>query len=136
MPPTHQNYYKCIKAKIPKAQFAVFLDKSKNDEIVDLDFSFHSQDSHPKNVAGYIQTMIGDSGGPYWTYDRLIENEKRSILVAIHNGKFYHSMDGRNRLSITTDEKSQCRMSATKITDDILQWIKEMSGTKMIFLLE
>ena len=131
MPPTHQNYYKCIKAKIPKAQFAVFLDKSKNDEIVDLDFSFHSQDSHPKNVAGYIQTMIGDSGGPYWTYDRLIENEKRSILVAIHS-----NYDGNDRLSITTDEKSQCRMSATKITDDILQWIKEMSGTKMIFLLE
>ena len=72
--------------------------------------------------------MIGDSGGPYWTYDRLIENEKRSILVAIHS-----NYDGNDRLSITTDEKSQCRMSATKITDDILQWIKEMSGTKMIF---
>lgn len=49
--------------------------------------------------------MFGDSGGPYWTY--------RDAVPA---------------LEITTERLYQCRMSATKITDDILKWIKMISG--------
>ena len=48
----------------------------------------------------------------------------RAIVVAIHN-------DGTERSSVSIDKSSKCRMMATKITKDILLWIKETSGTAL-----
>ena len=76
-------------------------------------------------MAGYVQTMPGDSGGTYWTYDTVLENDKRSIMIAIVSG-------GLKIFKISTDKASQCRMIATKIGDDILKWIKEMSGMQRV----
>ena len=79
----------------------------------------------PDLTAGYVQTRSGDSGGAYWTYDTVIENDVRSIMIAIHSSSMPN-------IEISTDKASQCRMSATKITDDILKWIKEMSGMQKV----
>ena len=48
-------------------------------------------------------------------------NEKRAVVIAVHS-------DAVPALEITTERLYQCRMSATKITDDILKWIKMTSG--------
>ena len=71
----HQVYYKCIQAKIPGGNVAVFNDTSKREkgkEKSDLEYVFDRHDKPGQDTAGYVQTMFGDSGGPYWTYERYI----------------------------------------------------------------
>ena len=46
----------------------------------------------------------------------------RAIVVAIHN-------EGSDYLRVSVDKRLKCRMMATKITADILGWIKKTSGT-------
>ena len=115
------DYYKCIRAKIPESQIAVFAERNTYSVIPDLEFKYNDKDSTPDTMAGYLQTRSGDSGGTYWTYEAVNENIKKSILIAIHSSS-------HDNIKISTDKASQCRIMATKITDDILQWIKEMSG--------
>ena len=79
----------------------------------------------PDTMAGYLQARSGDSGGTYWTYETVNENVKRPILIAIHSSS-------SNNRKISIDKASQCRMMATKITDDILKWIKEISGMQRV----
>ena len=46
----------------------------------------------------------------------------RAIVVAIHN-------EGSDYLKVSVGTRLKCRMMATKITADILVWIKKTSGT-------
>ena len=117
--------HKCIRAKIPESQIAVFVERNTYSVQVDLEFKNVKKDSLPDLTAGYVQTRTGDSGGTYWTYDTVNENDVRSIMIAIHSSS--HPND-----KISTDKASQCRMMATKITDDILEWIKQMSGMQKV----
>ena len=120
----HQVYYKCIQAKLSGAHFSIFEDKNTDSEDIDernIEFKNNEQDTISGDTAGYIQNAAGDSGGPYWTYDTMLDKKMRAIVVAIYN-------DGADRLSVSVDKSLKCRMTATKITKDILVWIKETSG--------
>lgn len=100
------------------------MDKNKDNDNIDISKIEHrndDQDTISDDTSGFIQNMIGDSGGPYWTYDTMLGNEIRAIVVAIHNDAFDDS-------SFSLNKHTQCRMSATKITKDILVWIKHISG--------
>ena len=123
--PRLQVYHKCIKAKLSGARFSVFVDDNNDNEDIDERRITHKnddKDSISDDAAGYIQTMVGDSGGSYWTYDTMLENKMRAIVLAIHN-------DSQRRWRVTVGKSKKCRMTATKITEDILVWIKEISGT-------
>ena len=76
-------------------------------------------------MTGYITTGIGDSGGPFWTYDTILENDRRAVLIAVQSS-------GDNFVNLRSAKDQQCRITATKITDDILAWIKYKSGIKDI----
>ena len=121
MTKNHQEFYKCIQPKIVETRFAVFIEEKKGEELIDLEYKYDSQDTRADEASGYVQTMGGDSGGPYWTTDTLLGKDKRSVLVAIHSDSIKH-------VPITTEKRYRCRTSATKITDNILRWIKAKSG--------
>ena len=126
--PRLQVYHKCIKAKLAGASVSVFEDNNNDNEDIDerkIQHKSDDKDTISDDTAGYIQTMVGDSGGPYWTYDAVLDNKMRATVVAIHNDSV-----GR-RLRVTVDKSKKCRMTSTKITEDILVWIKEISGTAL-----
>ena len=81
------------------------------------------KDSRSDDTTGYVTTGSGDSGGPFWTYDRVSKNEERSVVVAVLSSSI-------GPVDIKVDKQFRCRIIATKITDDILDWIKIKSGIK------
>ena len=110
------------------ASVSVFEDNNNDNEDIDerkIQHKSDDKDTISDDTAGYIQTMVGDSGGPYWTYDAVLDNKMRATVIAIHNDSV-----GR-RLRVTVDKSKKCRMTSTKITEDILVWIKEISGTAL-----
>ena len=117
-------YYKCIKPKIPETQVAVFVEKLTNERETVLDYEHDRQDTYGDDTTGYVTPLSGDSGGPYWTYDRLNANDVRSVLIAIH-------ISGEDSTDISSDKYAQCRIKSTKITDDILRWVKDKSGISL-----
>ena len=122
MAPDLQFYYKCIDAKIPERQFSVFVTEEWH--LVDkLVHKHEEKDSRSDDTTGYATIGSGDSGGPYWTYDRVSKNHERSVVVAVHSSNI-------GSVDIKSDKQFQCRIIATKITDDILDWIKIKSGIK------
>lgn len=119
----HQIYFKCIKAKLPQTQAAIFVDTNifVDPKNVVLKYLWDEQDPRYDDHTGYSAASIGDSGGPYWTYDTIYENDLRAVAVAVHNA-------GNPYVNIESDKDFQCRIRATKITDDILDWLKKKSG--------
>ena len=85
---------------------------------------FQSQDSREEYTSGYVSTNHGDSGGPFWTHDTFDDGQKRSIVIAILSGGIDDGVD------ISTKKDDFCRAGATKITSEIIKWIKEISGLK------
>lgn len=101
---------------IPAAITATFVENKAGN----LEWKADEKDDRDDNESGYISSGKGDSGAPYWTYDNLIENHFRGTIVAIHS-------TGSGTVFLTNEYKI-CRETATKITDEILQWIKVKSG--------
>ena len=113
----HQSTYKCIKPNIPAATNAIFV----QNEAGNLAFREYIKDDRDSDESGYNGPGTGDSGSPYWKYERnllsLNEDDVRGTLVAIHNTSPLIPFFLKNRYE-------QCRITATKITEGILQWIK------------
>ena len=121
--PKHQFHHKCVEVKVVKSKFAVFVDKNKDGGNIDIEHKYDSQDSLDDFTSGYVQAMGRDSGGSFWTYNTIMEKQKRSVAVAILS-------DSDDDVKFSTKRKDLCRMGATKITNDMLKWIKEISGLK------
>ena len=116
-----KDYYKCIEAIPPTAINAVFL----KDEKGDLEFKTMVKDDEYYSEQGYNHAGIGDSGSPLWkeTYPGETNNpdsgEKRQAVIAVLS-----SGSGLDLVSIT-DTQDKCPDLATKVTPDIIAWIKE-----------
>ena len=116
----YQFYYKCTKPVIPEATFAIFIERNENTKEPVLEFKLQEDESHERDISGYIAPQSGDSGSPYWTHNTLIEYDLRATLVGVHS-------TGGKSVRLFTDPYYQCRLTATKIIDDILRWVKEKS---------
>ena len=123
--PKHQAHYKCVESNLKQPKFAVFVDKNKDGGNVDIEYSHDGQDSLDAFTSGHVETGGGDSGGSFWSYysSTILEKQKRSVAVAILS-------DGYENVFFSTKKKYFCRIGATKITNDMLKWIKEISGLK------
>ena len=129
--PKHQAHYKCVESKLIQPKFAVFVDKNKDGGNVDIEYSHDGQDSLDAFTSGHVKTEGGDSGGSFWSYYSstiyystiVPQKQKRSVAVAILS-------DDHDSPKFSTERKHFCRIGATKITNDMLTWIKEISGLK------
>ena len=106
---------------IPEATFGIFIERNEKTKEPVLEFKIQEHASHERDTSGYIAPQSGDSGSPYWTHNTLIENDLRATLVAVHS-------TGGTSIRLSTDSYYQCRLTTTKITDDILRWVKEKSS--------
>ena len=129
--PKHQAHYKCVESNLKQPKFAVFVDKNKDGGNVDIEYSHDGQDSLGDFPSGHVKTEGGDSGGSFWSYYSstiyystiVPQKQKRSVAVAILS-------DGYENVFFSTKKKYFCRIGATKITNDMLKWIKEISGLR------
>ena len=71
----------------------------------------------PKTTTGYSSAAPGDSGCPIWT-SSTVDKEKRQTILAVMGGT---SIMGSTVYS--TSAKDQCRMYASKISEDVIDWI-------------
>ena len=117
-----KEYYKCIEPVPPTAINAVFL----KDEKGDLEFKTMVKDDEYYSEQGYNHAGIGDSGSPLWkeTYPGGTNNpdsgEKRQAVIAVLS-----SGSGLDLVSIT-DTQDKCPDLATKVTPDIIAWVKKV----------
>lgn len=113
--------YKCIQPTIPKADNAVFTEESlkgklewetwyQDDEIVEMEH-------------GYQKTASGDSGSGYFVFQDDEEGHLRATIVAVHSS----TKDIFEAHTKTT----KCRGKATKLTDEMIAWIKEKDPIHM-----
>ena len=115
-------HYKCIESKIPTSTFVVFEKKDDQGENIDIELKYQNQDSLEEYTSGYVSTNHWDSGGPFWTHVTFHDGQERSVVVAILSSGIDDGVD------VSTKRDDFCRGGATKITNEILKWIKEISG--------
>ena len=115
-----KDVYKCIRSIIPTASTYVFSldpqsDSLKYEKIV-------NKDEAPKDASGYVTSYVGDSGSLYWK----TEDPGRAIAIAIVSSKVGPKFEPVAQFS--ENPELQCNQKATKVTEDIVQWIKEKSN--------
>ena len=135
MPMPLQSFYKCVKPILPRAVSGIF---SKNRKYIfpeQLKFKEHAQDDErPSKESGHVRPSYGDSGSPYWIPAEIFEpisknraplSPYKATIVAIHSSK----VGPKNEVpKYSEDGKEQCTIKVTKLTDDIIKWVKERSG--------
>ena len=112
----------CIESKNPTSTFVVFEENDNQEENIDIELKYQNQDALEEYTSGYVSTNHGDSGGPFWTQDIANNGQERSVIIAILSGGIEDGVD------VSTKKDDFCRAGATKITNEILKWIKEISG--------
>ena len=117
--------FKCIGPDIPRANTAIFVKERQGVLKPRLRLVGEVFDEGPSHASGYISTAHGDSGGPYWTTGD-VNKPTRAILVAIHNSGAHFK--GLAKAGYSEDPYNRCMGFATKITENILRWIKIKSG--------
>ena len=112
-----QSVFKCIKAIPPRAMNAIF---NEINEDGDLQYHENVEDpTRPDNEHGYVSPSFGDSGSPYWMED----DTDTSTLIAIHYGT--SKKKDKSRGWYDNDPFWQCRIIATKVTREMVDWIRE-----------
>ena len=107
---------------IPRADNAIFFEQP--DGTLRFD-DFWQDDGPPATDTGYKSAYTGDSGSPYWMESE-VEGEARQTVLAVHNTHY-----GKPPPTIySTNALDQCRMLATKVTADVVNWIKTISDSK------
>ena len=116
---TMQSVFKCIKSIPPRAMNAIF---NEIDKIGNLEFSNNVEDpQRPDDEHGYMSTGFGDSGSPYW-----MEKDGISTLIAINHGTIPNKkVPYKSRGWYDNDQLWQCRIIATQVTKEMVDWIKE-----------
>ena len=113
--------YKCIQPTIPKAENAVFTEESPNGK---LEFETWYQDDEIVEMEHrYRNTASGDSGSGYFVSQDDEDGHIRSTIVAVASG----SKDIFKAHRKTT----KCTGYATKLTDEMIAWIKEKDPIHM-----
>ena len=126
--PTHlQSIYKCVKSIVPRASTHVFsrtLDDKQQVLIKfeKLKYKGPVQDEEIKHASGHVTTNSGDSGSPFWKYDA----SGRAIVVSLVTSKVGPKFGPRSPFS--DNPEMECNHKATKLTDDVVKWIKKKAG--------
>ena len=121
MPTRMQSFYKCIKSILPRASTHIFSRSFRGfkekweyvDEVV--------QDEKLQDASGYVTTFRGDSGSPFW---KTFSN--RAIVVSIVSSKV--GPKSAPRTVFSENPELQCNNKATKVTADMVLWIKHHAG--------
>ena len=88
---------------------------------------FKKDDGRPDEETGYKVAYLGDSGSPYWVQSKDNKGNTKFTVLAIHNGGADDPF--RNTpAEVIKDEYYQCRKIATKLTEEIVKWLKVNSG--------
>ena len=130
---TFGNAFKCIKPKLPRAETAVFSINKKHTKDMfwhhnHLKFmEFQKDEDRPDEETGYKVAYLGDSGSPYWVQSKDNKGNKRFTVLAINNG-LTNDLFRNNPAEVIKDEYYQCRQIATKLTEEIVKWVKVKSG--------
>ena len=84
------------------------------------------KDEEYESAKGYNSGGEGDSGGPVWmkTYrggkKEMYSEEQRHTVIAVQSNSFgFHKIYAQGR-------QDKCINQGTKLTEDIIEWIKEM----------
>ena len=115
--------FKCVKPIIPRANNAVFRENHEHPEILEYIKSFRDP-NRPPGEHGHIQLTLGDSGAPYWKEC----SNGNAELVAIHSGSITNirgQYKSNDEYLASTGNTYQCINYATKMTKEIVQWIKD-----------
>ena len=117
--------YKCIKPKFPQAITAVY----ESDERGEIRFTgkYKEDEQRPEEETGYLSTFVSDSGSPFWTETTDWIGRKRATIVALVQGAGKIGAQYDPTVFIN-DEYYQCRMIGTKLTKNIVDWVKKKSG--------
>ena len=123
-----QYIYKCIESIIPRASTFSFFAirhplRDKNRVYEKLEYEGVSdQDDENRLGSQHVTTFYGDSGSPYWKYD----TSNRAVVVSIVSSQVGPKYGPRTTLM--ENPKMLCNEKATKLTEEIVLWIKEKAG--------
>ena len=125
-----QYIYKCIKSIIPRASTFSFYRTLHNDwnpfgnEVYEkLEYKKVSeQDDENRLGSQHVITFYGDSGSPFWKYDA----SNRAVVVSIVSSQVGPKYGPRTTLM--ENPEMQCNEKATKLTEEIVLWIKDKAG--------
>ena len=137
-----QKYYKCIVATQPRASIAIFY-YDKDDKIK---FWGMRKEEKVEPTIGYPHTGPGDSGSPIWTHvtypgedlaedsdpnlDEKGRNEnsyQKNTLIAVNSRGYSYKVLWNHRKDY--NQVIKCSQQATKLTNDIILWIRNMDKT-------
>ena len=108
--------FKCIQTLAPKADNALFV---KEDDASLIFKAWFTDDDFPDTASGYVGTNDGDSGGPVWI-DTEINGVVTPTIIAVFNGGIPGNLHRKR-------EAHQCRDVATKVSEEVVNWINEES---------
>ena len=118
---------KCIKTVLPRASTHIF---SQDERTGELRFENKVvQDEEWRDGSGYVTTYYGDSGMPYWRTE--LTDWGRAVLISLVSsivGRKYAGRYKRPRTTFDTDPKYICRNKASKVTEDVVLWVKQKAG--------
>ena len=89
----------------------------------------------PETDTGYVFPWYGDSGSPYWMKCKVKEEEnqeevERQILLAVVKGFLSMPSVGLHPPVYTTNGRAQCRAVASKVSEEVINWIKDIDEMK------
>ena len=110
----------CIRPDLPRAKTAVFeLSETRGD--CSVSFKYMDQDDErPVDETGYFEGAFGDSGAAWFKYGP--KQKRTAIILAVHEGSW------NPRHGYMKSPQMPCRMEATKVSADVIQWIKDKSS--------
>ena len=114
-----QSIFKCVQPTLPRAANAIFSESAEGNlfyKRIEYDIGRES-----RNESGHVVLQPGDSGAPFWTTQKL-GNEQRAALVGLNTGGV---LSGINPVAgeYVDDPNKQCRQYALKITSDMRDWL-------------
>ena len=130
-----QKIYKCVIAQLPTSSIAIFLkDKNNNLEFkgVVKDENVNDPLSEMDKSKVFNSVEKGDSGTPISAKVELADpqnnhkEDKRTVVVALVS--YGHEITSWKGVSVP---KKYCFNHATKVSKEIVSWIKRMDSVKM-----
>ena len=121
----NRKYYKCLTAKHPTSNVAIFIKHTNGSltfEGVKQDKLGKTPSNSPDLFKAYQTSGPGDSGSPWSTKINLYDDEmkRHENRHGIHTSGRQHSCKGLKKMS-------KCLQTTTKVTEEIVEWIKKLS---------
>ena len=119
------HVYKCSKPVLPEASTHVFVwdDKRLKMTYTGLIVQYENWDN---DEIGYTAPTTGDSGAPYMIHEPDHSGEDRYTFVAVVSHTKTKYNNAPHAVGTYMRGESQCRTMASKLTPEILDWIKQV----------